>query len=169
MIKAPSLERVKALVSYDPETGAFTNKIRRGGLNVGDKAGVENTKGYIVLTLDGCKIYAQRLAVFYVTGSWPKRLVDHENRNKGDNRWGNLREATDQQNQVNSKSEAGQLLRGVSKVSTKPGWFMAQIVLDYKKLYLGIFPNQEEAHEAYKKKHLEIHGEFSCYYRKEKA
>ena len=45
---------------------------------------------------------------------------------------------------------------------------MAQIVINYKKQYLGTFPTPEEAHEAYKAKHLELHGEFSIYFKEVK-
>jgi hypothetical protein len=46
---------------------------------------------------------AHRMAWLLMTGSWPADEIDHINHVKDDNRWGNLREATHQQNMKNQK------------------------------------------------------------------
>lgn len=101
---------------------------------------------------------------------WMARLIlgldqleitaDHQNGNTLDNQRLNLRAATNQQNVTNSKmrwnNQVG--LKGVSPCRRR---FKAQITVNGKKLYLGLFLTPELAAEAYRKKALEVHGEFA--------
>ena len=97
-----TLERLKQLVCYNPETGVFTWKIRRKhcAQAVGAQAGSLNSKGYRRITVDGREYKAHRLAWFYVWGEWPT-LLDHINRDRSDNRLCNLRVATPSLNALN--------------------------------------------------------------------
>ena len=63
-------------------------------------AGSVTGVGYRQIQIDGIFYYASRLAWFYMTKEWPEFIVDHENENKEDNSWDNLREATDSQNKI---------------------------------------------------------------------
>jgi HNH endonuclease len=97
-------ERLRSLLDYDPATGAFTWLVDRRGrfARKGARAGTINGNGYRQISID-CVIYpCARLAVLWMTGRWPKRLVDHHNRDKIDDRWDNLRPATYSQNGANS-------------------------------------------------------------------
>lgn len=104
---------------------------------------------------------AHRLAWFYMTGRWPK-LLDHKNRNRQDNRWCNLREATKRQNAGNTRiyksSRSG--LKGVA-VQKGTGRFCAFITRDKKSNYLGTFTCPAAAHFAYLIEAHKHFGEFA--------
>lgn len=96
-------ERLKSLLEYDPATGAFTWRVQLSNrAPVGRRAGWINGSGYRHIHVDGVGYKASRLAVLYMTGEWPAALVDHRNRQRHDDRWGNLRAATKKQNQENT-------------------------------------------------------------------
>jgi hypothetical protein len=95
--------------------------------------------------------------------------TDHINGDKLDNRRSNLRICTHSQNsknrKINSNSSCG--LKGVTRYVAKlpsgnlyKSW-VAAICLNGKRIYIGSFKTPELAHEAYVKKSLELHGEFS--------
>src|SRR5215813_12141516 len=88
-------ERLKELLSYDPKTGLFIWNSR------GAVAGTTDQEGYIQIHLDGKKYRAHRLAYLYMTGEMPTQILDHINRVRSDNRWGNLRPVTDRFNYYN--------------------------------------------------------------------
>lgn len=81
-------------LDYNKETGHFIWKeVRAKKLKVGDRAGYQH-RSYRYVTIDDEQYAEHRLAWFYVTGEWPKGLVDHKNLDRSDNRWENLREVT---------------------------------------------------------------------------
>ena len=86
--------------------------------------------------------------------------IDHRNRIRDDNRPSNLRKATHQQNQWNAglRSDNTSGIRGVCK---KPNnrW-EANITVNGKPQYLGLFKSPQEAAEAYQKKARELRGEY---------
>jgi hypothetical protein len=85
-----TLERLKQAVSYDPETGEFLWVQRGRGFRTGRPAG-STDKGYRIIVIDGIGHYAQRLAWFWVNGTWP-RLIRFQNGDQLDCRIDNLKE-----------------------------------------------------------------------------
>lgn len=146
-------ERLRHLVCYDPDTGAFT---RPDGVPVGCKIRL----GYVMLWLDGRSWYAHRLAWLYMTGHWPKKHIDHINGNPSDNRWANLRDVTVQANaqnrhRVRSDNKTG--FMGVTRQGSAKNPFVAKIKGRTGVVYLGSFKTAEEAHEAYLRVKRRIH------------
>lgn len=95
--------RLKSLLKYDPFTGNFWWKVnRRGTAKKNSVAGAVSTAGYRQIKINGPLYLSSRLAFLYMTGKWPKGYVDHINRNRADNRWENLRECTNAENQYNA-------------------------------------------------------------------
>lgn len=90
MISMITQERLRELVSYDPETGVFRWVARGRGIRTGQEAGSIDKK-YRIIHLDGVSYYAQRLAWFWVNGIWP-RLIRFQNEDTHDCRIDNLRE-----------------------------------------------------------------------------
>ncbi len=77
-------------------------------------------------------------------------LVDHWDNNSLNNRRDNLRLTSKIGNAQNSKlrSDSSTGLKGVTKLKTCERW-MAQITVNKKHVYLGLFTTPEAAHEAY--------------------
>lgn len=141
-------EILKQRLDYDPATGVFTRKLPLW--LQGDIAGAKQILGDVHIYVN-CKPYkAHRLAWLYMTGAFPEKHIDHINRDRTDNRWCNLREATNQQNSYNS-SKRKQNTSGAKGVywSKTSGKWKAQIKIDGKIKYLGVYPSVAEASKAY--------------------
>lgn len=157
-------QEIKNILNYDPETGIFTWKVNRGPHKTkGKLAGFKDAAGYSTIKINCIGYKAHRLAWIYMTGSWPKELIDHKNMDRFDNRWKNIREAKRYQNKLNSKvrkdSELG--VKGVTKcknLRTNP--FCARIFINKKSVNIGFFPTVKQAKEAYDNMAKKIHGEF---------
>lgn len=148
-------EQLKALLSYSPRTGLFMWRIVTGRRR--NPAGTVAHNGYVVITIDGTKHGAHRLAWLYMTGLSPER-IDHKDRDKINNKWKNLREATHGQNLVNSKLSI-KSTTGFKGVSKHPLCDRYQAFVG--STYLGLYNTPEEAHEAYMRKARELYGDFA--------
>lgn len=157
-----TVERLKAVVHYDPSTGLFTRLITAGPAKAGSVAGCKNAAGYIIFRVDGKLYYAHRLAWFYMTGEWPDPECDHEDKDRSNNRWGNLRPATHGQNQhnraANKSNETGINGAHWSRVA---GRWSSRIMVGRNQVYLGLFDTPEEAGRAYACAAAELHCEFA--------
>lgn len=94
-------ERLREVLSYDPDTGVFIWKISTSQLRAGAIAACKTSKGYIRIKIDRQTYAAHRLAWFYVHGEWPKNQLDHRNGIRDANWIANLREATNAENAQN--------------------------------------------------------------------
>ena len=94
---------VSQLFDYDPINGGLLHRTERhnnGESRIGKNAAWMDKSGYKRITV-GNKTYQEHRVVYYWhTGEYP-RLLDHIDRNKGNNRIENLREATYQENMAN--------------------------------------------------------------------
>ena len=138
-------------LSYDPEIGLFIwIKRKARNIKIGDVAGYKTTKGYIDISFNGKLYKAHRLAWFYLYKKFPIKDLDHINRNPSDNRINNLREVSSAENAQNKD------VRGYS-FSKKSNKWRSAIVVNTKKVNLGCFVTEEEAHEAYIKAKRKYH------------
>lgn len=153
-------ERLKELLHYDPDTGVFTRRVATNNrAKVGGVAGNTNTCGYVQVGVDHTRHYAHRLAFLYMTGELPPDVVDHINGVKDDNRWCNLRLATQGENMQNlrgPRSDSTSYLLGVSWHKRRKKW-AAEIYVNKVKRNLGYFQDKHEAHAAYLKAKAELH------------
>lgn len=158
----PSIEVVKSLYSYDPETGIFRLTIGRGGYPAGKIAGTLGNTGYLIISVDGARHPAHRLAWLLVHGFWPPAYIDHINRNRADNRICNLRLATQSQNNVNSclRLDNATGHKGVM-FDVRRKKYRAYIVVDSKQKHLGRFQEFDVACAAYDRAAVELFGEFA--------
>lgn len=146
-------QRLRELVHYDPETGAFTWAKGRPGCGYGKSAGsFDSSDGYWRMRCDGTTYKAHRLAWLYMTGEWPLQQVDHMDGNRANNRFANLRQASHSANQQNQRaapiSNKSCGLLGVTLHKPTGKWY-SQIRFGGKRKYLGSFATAELAHEAY--------------------
>lgn len=156
--------RVKELLRYDPETGHFRwRKPTTNRVKVGSLAGhPDHQHGYRLIGVDGRVYHASRLAFLYMVGHLPD-YIDHKNRDRGDDRWENLREATRSQNQMNrgvqSNSSSG--LKGAHWHGQSGKWY-ARITVRGKTHNLGLHHTAKQAHTAYCAAVTELHGEYAA-------
>ena len=144
-------ERVRELLSYDPDTGVFRWKIKTNPrVQVGDIAGREGSKGYRKISIGNCKYFSHRLAWLHFYGCWPTDQIDHRNGVKADNWIKNLREATNTQNNQNRKgrSDSRAKMIGATWNEKNKNW-TSHICASGKRTFLGVFDSPEKASEAY--------------------
>lgn len=148
---------LRDLYHYNPETGIFTRRIRRGGYLAGGMAGSHKKKGYLSIAYLGKEYPAHRVAWLYVYGKWPNGFIDHKNGIKSDNRIENLREANSKLNNENRRTASTKSRTGLLGAYPFKNRFVAFIGTNGKNKNLGYFDTAEEAHEAYLKAKRKIH------------
>mgnify|MGYP000064479063 CR=1 FL=1 len=159
----PHASELWELFDYKPLTGELVRRVGRGGSPSGTIAGTARRDGYVCIAVQNRKYLLHRLVWAWVTAGDPgTNEVDHRDRNRGNNRFCNLRLATEQQNKVNTAARAHNTL-GVKGVEVLPsGKYRVRIVQDGRRVRLGSFPTLEEAGAAYAKAAVELHGDFAC-------
>jgi len=167
MLMNLTAKRLRQVVDYDPQTGIFVARIRRGKITPGKIVGVieENKKKKykrLKFAIDGKYYFSHRLAWLWVHGSWPERDLDHINRDTFDNRLCNLRLATNSQNMANARmpitNKSGK--KGVSWHARGMKW-QAHVKVRCISRYLGLFNTVEEAHASYCQAAKTFQGEFA--------
>jgi hypothetical protein len=176
-VQLPPVELLNEKFTYAPETGEFHWKARPrqdfatynaystwNSRFAGKVAGWElngaRGKRYICLTLDYNKFLAHRAAWKMMTGKDPISKIDHEDGNGLNNKWDNLREATQSQQHQNKKIKSDNQT-GYKNVRRLPhGRYAAYIKVDGKFKHLGVYDTPQEAHEVYCTVAKELHGEF---------
>lgn len=155
-------QRLLNLLSYDPETGIFTRLMSRRSDRVGLAAGSTDGKGHRQIKVDGRLYMGHRLAWLYMAGCWPQLDIDHINGDRSDNRWCNLRLATESQNGANSKLSRANTsgAKGVTR-ERKTGRWNAYVRVSRKAVYLGTFDTVKQASEAYREGAERAFGEFA--------
>lgn len=142
-------ERVREFFDYDPITGVMRWKKKRTKnkkANVGDVLSNINSNGYLKVQFDGKSIPVHRL-IFAWMGEPDPEQVDHINGVRTDNRWANLRAATQE---INSKNTA-RYKSGKHIAETGVGWmprnkkWRVRINHKRKTLYLGLFDKLDDA------------------------
>jgi len=150
-------ERLRALLSYDPETGLFRWRVNVSRQKAGAIAG-RKSKGYIRIKIDRHTYSAHRLAWLHFYGVWPTEQLDHLNVVRDDNRIANLREATNAENGqncvVSRNNSSGH--PGVHWDKRCRKW-RARIKVNRKEIYLGVFENIDDAAAARAKAKSELH------------
>ncbi|RVH21423.1 HNH endonuclease [Sinorhizobium meliloti] len=161
MGKELTLERLKAVLDYDPASGKFTWRERdssefpKASLATvwnfrfcGKEASAAHPKGYRQVSIDRSIYLSHRLAWFYTHGHWPNK-IDHINGDRADNRLANLRSVETRDNQRNQKLKATNK-SGVTGVTWDPinGTWRARITVNYITVNLGSFRFLEEATAA---------------------
>ena len=151
--------RLRQILNYDPETGVFNWKINNNVVHVGMRAGHINIYGYRVIAIDRAPPRkASRLAWFYMTGRWPKGLIDHINRNCSDDRFCNIPEPLEQNghNRVFTKNKTG-----VQNVSFRHGRYRVISRVGGIERCIGNFSTLTEAKVARDKAADKLYGKFN--------
>lgn len=142
------------LFRYDYETGdlywrrRFSNRVPKT-LEAGTQR-KSNSDGYRQVSIKGKKYLVHRIVMLMCYGFYGEGLdVDHINHVRNDNRLFNLRFVTRSENSKN-KSVSSKNTSGVTGVcfSKAHRKYIAQIGVNRKLIYLGMFDTLEEAAEA---------------------
>jgi hypothetical protein len=151
-------ERLRELLSYDPDTGFFRWVVKRNGVPVGPEIRSVDKEGYVQIRVDQRKYYAHRLAWLYVHGRWPADQLDHISGIRSENRIANLREATNAENGQNCVVRRNNA-SGHPGVSwdKQCGKWRARIKVNRKGIHLGKFDNIGDAIAARAKAKAELH------------
>lgn len=157
-------ELLRDLFTYIPETGHFIWNSDRGCNRVKGKiAGTPDKDGYILLSVNRKLEKAHRMAFLYMLGHLPKQQVDHINGIKYDNRWENLREASNRQNMQNSKgkvySEIG--IKGIQERRIKGGISYSCRIRIEGAVLCKSFRDLEIAKQWLSNTRKQYHGEFA--------
>jgi hypothetical protein len=154
-------ERLKELVTYDPETGEFGWKVTQRNARAG-KFGCVNGKGYRCARVDGRQHFVHRLAWLYTHGKWPTEQIDHINGIKDDNRLINLRECTAGENQRNTGRQKNNTsgFKGVGWNRQGSNW-TSVIKVNHRRIFLGVFSTAEQAYAAYCEAAIKHFGKFA--------
>lgn len=164
---ALTLERARAQLVYNPETGLLTRVARfhkgqvvplPGG---GRVAQASHLAGYVQMMVEGEMLLGHRLIWFLVTGHWPVEVIDHVDGDRGNNRWANLRSVSQAENCQNMKRCHRDNRSGLLGVELRrTGKFMATICVKGVRKRLGVFDTAEAAHAEYMRAKVSIHPFF---------
>lgn len=150
--------RLRELLFYDADTGAFTRVVAVGKTKAGDIAGATSRVGYRQIQVDGSLYYAHRLAWLYVTGSWPAWQIDHIDGDRGNNKFSNLRDVSGCLNMQNQRRPRSNNTTGFLGVFESFGRFVAHIGMNGKARHLGSYSTPEQAYAAYLSAKRELHA-----------
>lgn len=180
----PDQALLKQLMHYDPVTGVavwlkrpaslFTDNRLFSAETVarqwnarfaGQPIGAVNPVGHLEAKVFGRVYKLHTLIWVFMTGEWPKLKINHANDCLSDNRWSNLREATFAQIGARRKTttKSGMSLRGAYAThrngNAKP--WKSSITVGGKRIHLGVYDTELEAHEAYKAAAEHFYGVFA--------
>ena len=94
-------DRLKQLLTYNPDIGSFVWNESRGRVSKGAVAGTVDQDGYIKIRVDGHQYLAHHLAWIYMFDKKPSE-IDHIDRVRNNNSINNLREVTSAENSKNT-------------------------------------------------------------------
>ena len=178
-MKTLSVEYIRKLLDYNPETGRLFWKFRTPDMFpdnsaygpewacrswnsrfAGKEAGyIDKEKGYLKITIGRDTHYAHRLAWAIHYGRFPENDIDHKNGKKLENWIKNLRdvrEAVNMQNQAKRRNNTS----GVHGVYFQRGKWHAAFRANGRKIYVGSFAEIEKAKEAIRLARIN-HGGFT--------
>jgi hypothetical protein len=156
--------RLRELLRYNPNTGQFRWRKRLcNNTRVGDLAGhIDAQRGVHLIHVDHRPYRAHQLAWFYMTGRWGRPTVDHRDRDPINNRWNNLRQATQSQNNANRRRSRANTsgYKGVH-LCRRSGKWRARLRKNRRVIYQGTFATPQAAHAAYVAAARKLYGEFA--------
>ena len=139
---------------YDKISGNIYHKLDTLRSSKGDIATYPHSQGYQSIFIGGKEYLAHRVIWFMETGNWPEE-IDHEDHNRSNNSWLNLRETTSRGNQLNMSKKRNNS-SGHTGVRLLPsGKYHAYIMVNRKQIPLGSYVSIDEAISARKKAEIE--------------
>jgi hypothetical protein len=142
--------RLHEVLHYDPDTGEFRWRASENAdCRAGEIAGCSMRSDYWCIHIDGRGYRAHQLAWLYVTGEWGRPLIEHRDGDPFNNRWRNLRRANCADEVSRRPRLAGHNARVAGIALDRFGLWTARVSTPERVYFLGRFPTNEAAHEAY--------------------
>ena len=133
----PPAAELWEMFDYKPLTGELVRRKTGRLIN-----GATDAKGYKRALVNGRLTYNHRIIWAWVTGAWPAE-VDHIDRNKSNNSWGNLRCVTRSQNMHNVPKP------WIESRTTKKGVrYRVRASIKNQRVTVGTYDSWEEANLA---------------------
>lgn len=149
-MKQPDQSSLLSIFNYNPKTGNITHKETTLSGRAGELAIYKQSRGYLCVAIGRKSYLAHRVIFMMQEGRWPHH-TDHINHDKADNRWSNLRDVTQADNNRNMPKQANAASGFVGVSLHKPtNRYRAYITADGKSKHLGLFDTVEEAVAARK-------------------
>jgi hypothetical protein len=155
-------DQVKELFNYDKRTGDLTWKAPLNcSIKIGAAAGYVDANGYLISQIAGKKYKNHRIIFLYCHGYLPP-ILDHIDADKLNNRIDNLRVCTLSENSHNAniRKDNKSGIKGVSFSRSSKKW-LAQIQVNGKKIYIGLFDSIKCAEKAVRERRSLIHKGFA--------
>jgi len=135
---------LRRLLDYQPDTGRMLDPW-------GAELGAAHRGRWVVGGLNGRRYYRYRLAWLWMTGEWPRWVIDHIDGDSLNDRWSNLRDVPQRLNMQNivrpqAHNTSGYL--GVTWNARARKW-QAQLTVDQKHVHAGYADSPEAAHQMY--------------------
>ena len=158
-MKQLTQERLREVISYDPETGEMYRKKCFFKKMANKPAGNVGSRGYLQLSVEGNTYPLHRIAWMYMYGKLPDGQIDHIDGNRQNNKISNLRDITQSENLQNLRSAKRSNKVGMLGVSfhAPMGKWKARIKTNGVQTHLGYFNSPEEAHKAYLAAKRDVH------------
>jgi len=144
------VEELRAIFEYHPD-GYLVRK--ENGNPCGQRS--NHHDGYAHVKVNGMVLLAHRIIFAIVHGRMPAGQIDHINGNRMDNRIENLRDVSSSENSYNSKTNTSGFA-GVCWDARDKKW-RVYFYVGYRKIYLGLFENLEDAVQARKEAKIRYH------------
>lgn len=129
---------------------------------ISDMCWSENDQGYIISHSSDRKRAVRLHRFIFNLDDSDKRIIDHKNNKRYDNRKENLRFADKQTNGINRPANKNNKLgyKGISLNKNKTR-YCARIMVNYKTIHLGTFDTLEEAIQVRHNAEIKYFGEFA--------
>lgn len=161
-----TVERLREVLDYDPETGIFTWRFRQRASRGWNTRYAHKEAGcvarypngdYRIIRVDAISYGAARLAWLHVYGVWPSDQIDHKDGDGLNNRLVNLRDVTNPLNSLNH-ALSRRSTSGVSGVNWQinSGKWQARAYVAGRYYWLGLFTDLADAEAAVIAKRAEL-------------
>lgn len=124
-------------------------------------AGTIRGDGYVIARINGVNTCLHRVVWTFVNGSPGDMDIDHIDRNPSNNRIGNLRLASRQQNIANSRLRKNNSSNAKGVTRSRGGRWVASIHISGSLRYIGTYDTVTEASDAYMRAARSAFNEFA--------
>lgn len=155
-MKEVTQSNLLAVFDYDEITGELRHKYTTTSGIKGALVTFDHSRGYLSVCIGRKQYLAHRIIYLMKTGTWPEH-IDHINHLKHDNRWANLRNVSQGENNRNMPKQTNNSSSAVGVSLHKPtGKYRAYISIKGKAKHLGLFESVAAASAAREKANQEF-------------